>query len=59
MQEAAHLDVFWIVVDNDRGLEDALSQIALVLTGEVDAPFHLHHITPPHSSVIILHSCLL
>ncbi len=37
MQEAAHLDVFWIVVDDDRGLEDALSQVALVLTGEINA----------------------
>ena len=59
MQEAAHLDVFWIVVNDDRGLEDALCQIALVLAGEINAPLHLHHITPTHSSVIILPLCLL
>lgn len=59
MQEAAHLDVFWIVVDNDRGLEDVLSQVALVLTGEINTPLHLDYVTPPHSSVTILHSCLL
>lgn len=59
MQDAAHLDVFWIVVDDNRGLEDVLSQVALVLTGEINAPFHLHHITRPHAPVIILHSCLL
>ena len=59
MQEAAHLDVFGIVVDDDRGLEDALSQVALVLTGEINAPFHLHQITRPHAPALIPHSCLL
>ncbi len=59
MPEAAYLDVLGIVIDDDRGLEDALSQVAFMLAGEVNAPFHLHHTTPLHSSVIILHSCLL
>ena len=36
------LDVFGVVVDDDGGLEDALRQVALVLTGQVNAPLHLH-----------------
>jgi len=38
-----HLDLFGIVVDNDWGLEHTLSQVALVLTGEVNPPLHLRH----------------
>ena len=38
-----HLDLLRIVVHNDGALKDSLSQIALMLTGEVNSPLHLHH----------------
>ena len=49
-QLAGYLDVFGVVVDDDRGLEDSLSQVALVLTGQVDAPLHLHHTHGSHQT---------